>query len=333
MSEGLNCIDWGSIEALVSLAFVFFTLYKQKFCYLQQQSTNRRFPRALDTTLILQETPFLFENRHKKLKKKSVPAEGTTKAIRKIRIIYHDLDATDSSTDEERPDKSHKSKRIIHGINLQGDVRQSKAPELHTGVRQRKWGKWAAEIRDPFQRRRLWLGTYNTPEEASQAYNTKKLELEAKKNNNQSSPAAAYLPQNHLAASWGLENVSSRASPTSVLEMELVALASHINHECNDMVKDVGNKINVVEQQVRNLDPVDEQLNLSQIGEGLDFEMELKCLFTDDFPQLPDDLSNHDDLQTCRLKDGEPTDLPDFDFDLGDEECVWMDEPSNIAYP
>ncbi|CAL5426669.1 unnamed protein product [Camellia sinensis] len=210
--------------------------------------------RALDTTLILQETPFLF----------------------------------DSSTDEERPDKSYK---------------------------------------------RLWLGTYNTPEEASQAYNTKKLELEAKKNNNQSSPAAAYLPQNHLAASWGLENVSSRASPTSVLEMELVALASHINHECNDMVKDVGNKINVVEQQVRNLDPVDEQLNLSQIGEGLDFEMELKCLFTDDFPQLPDDLSNHDDLQTCRLKDGEPTDLPDFDFDLGDEECAWMDEPSNIGYP
>ncbi|CAL5424364.1 unnamed protein product [Camellia sinensis] len=295
------------------------------------------------------------DNRHKKLKKKSVRAEGTTKTIRKIHIIYHDPDATDSSSDEERPDKSYKSKRIIHEVNLQGDVRQSKAPELvtptkkkiftktinrqrpsftkHTGVHQQKWGKWAAEIRDPFQRRRLWLGTYNTPEEASQAYNTKKLELEAKKNNNQSSPAAAYLPQNHLAASWGLENVSSRASPTSVLEMEPVALASHINHECNDMVKDVGNKINVVEQQVRNLDPVDEQLNLSQIGEGLDFEMELKCLFTNDFPQLPDDLSNHDDLQTCRLKDGEPTDLPDFDFDFGDEECAWMDEPSNRAYP
>ncbi|XP_057543167.1 uncharacterized protein LOC130821422 [Amaranthus tricolor] len=116
--------------------------------------------------------------------------------MKTFRVFCADPDATESSSsdeDEKIGEKSSKKKCFSREITI-GSGRNDPEKSMdraspteekpgkvvkYRGVRMRPSGKYAAEIRDPFRKVKIWIGTFNTAKEAYDAYCLKKQEFDA----------------------------------------------------------------------------------------------------------------------------------------------------------
>ncbi|CAN4127291.1 unnamed protein product [Withania somnifera] len=131
---------------------------------------------------------------------------GVDRRIKSHETAPHIIEFHQNKMSEEEPESSKETPCLmvsVHGAESSDECNTStsnpKAKIRLIGVRRQKNGRYGAVITDTARHKKVWLGTFDTVDEASQAYFSKKSELENEKLNqheptNECNTTASILP-------------------------------------------------------------------------------------------------------------------------------------------